>query len=320
MPSHDLLLIKTSSLGDIVHNLPVASDIRRAFPDARIDWLVEEGFAAIPRLHPALHAVIPVAWRRWRKTLWAADTRREIREFAQKLRARRYDLVLDSQGLLKSALLARLAHGPRAGFAAASAREALAALFYQRRFVVTRAQHAVQRNRQLAASAFGYALDAHCDYGLAPAARAAVASDYWMLLHMSSRPHKLWPEAQWIALARQLAARGLRAVIPAGNEIERTRGERLAAACNGELLPPSSLEKLAELCAGAALAVGVDTGLTHLAAATGIPALGIFVATDPNRTGVFAPGTAINLGGAGAAPSVDEVMAHLNNLLEGRVR
>jgi len=151
-----ILLVKTSSLGDVVHNLPVASDIHARFPQARIDWVVEEGFADIPRLHPAVRKVIPVAVRRWRRTLFSAATWRELGAYRDSVRAERYDLVLDTQGLVKSALLAWQAAGPRAGYAAEAAREPLAARFYDATYVIPKNLHAVERNRWLAAAALDY--------------------------------------------------------------------------------------------------------------------------------------------------------------------
>ncbi len=198
-----ILLVKTSSLGDVIHNLPVLTDIRRRWPDATVDWCVEENFAAIPRLHPGLHRVLPVAVRRWRKHLLQAGTWREIAAFRAVARATAYDLVLDTQGLVKSALLARQAAGPRVGYDAGSAREPLAARSYDRCFAVSRELHAVVRNRQLAAQALGYVLDDALDYGIAAPPLAAdwlPASPYAVLLTATSRDDKLWPESHWIAL------------------------------------------------------------------------------------------------------------------------
>ena len=163
-----ILLVKTSSLGDVIHNLPVASDLRRHFPQASIDWCVEESFAAIPRLHPAVDRIIPVAVRRWRKHLWQGATWREMAAFQRAIRERTYDAILDTQGLTKSALLASRAHGPLAGYAADSAREPLAARFYDRHFSVDKNLHAVLRNRLLGAAAFGYGVDNAVDYALPP--------------------------------------------------------------------------------------------------------------------------------------------------------
>ena len=169
-PPMRILLVKTSSLGDVIHNLPVLSDLRCSVPGAQIDWCVEEAFADIPRLHPGVDQVIPVAIRRWRRNLGQLATWRELRDFRKRIGATTYDVVLDTQGLLKSALIARQARGRRCGYAAEAAREPLAARFYDTTFVIPRNVHAVERNRWLAAAAFDYPVDLPLDYGLsAPA-------------------------------------------------------------------------------------------------------------------------------------------------------
>ncbi|MGB7502904.1 MAG: lipopolysaccharide heptosyltransferase I, partial [Azonexus sp.] len=212
--------MKTSSLGDVIHNLPVVSDIRRQIPDAAVDWCVEENFAAIPRLHPGVGQVIPVAVRRWRKGLLKASTWREIGAFRSAMQAACYDAVIDTQGLLKSALIAAQAQGPLAGYAVDSARERVAARFYDRKFTVPTQAHAVVRNRQLAAAALGYVLEGDPDYGItAPIARFdwLSAARYVVFLTATSRDDKLWPELQWTTLGRQLRALGYRVVLPGGS-------------------------------------------------------------------------------------------------------
>ena len=160
-----------SSMGDVIHNLPAVTDLARAFPDAAIDWVVEEGFQEIPRLHPAIRKVIPIALRRWRKAPLASLASADLHAFASKLRREHYDLVLDSQGLVKSALVARLAHGPVAGYDRSSAREPAASVFYSQRYRVSRDLHAIERNRWLSGLALGYAVQGLIDYGL-PAPKA----------------------------------------------------------------------------------------------------------------------------------------------------
>lgn len=308
-----ILLVKTSSLGDVVHNLPVASDIRARFPQARIDWVVEEDFADIPRLHPAVGAVIPVSVRRWRRRPFAAATWRQWRAYRDSVRAQSYDLVLDTQGLLKSALLARQALGRHAGYAAEAAREPLASRFYESTYVIPKNLHAVARNRWLAAAALGYEPDLPLDYGIAATPLVAPwlpAQPYCTLLTASSRTDKLWPEADWLALAAALAARGLACVLPGGSAEERERADRLASGmARAVAAPPMGIADLARLLAGARLVVGVDTGLTHLAAALGRPTFCLFAGSHPELTGVHAGETAINLGDAGAPPSAAQVVA-----------
>lgn len=315
-----ILLIKTSSMGDVVHNLPVASDIRARHPEARIDWVVEEGFADIPRLHPAVARVIPVAVRRWRRALLSAATWREWRAFRDAVRAEPYDLVLDTQGLVKSALLARQAPGRRAGYAAEAAREPLAARFYHDRYVIPKNLHAVERNRWLAAAALGYAPDLPLDYGIAAEPLAAPwlpGQPYCVLLTASSRADKLWPEADWLQLAAALNAQGLACVLPGGSAGERARAASLAAGmAQAVAAPPMGIAELAQLMAGARLVVGVDTGLSHLAAALGRLTFCLFAGSHPELTGVYAGETAINLGAAGAAPAAAQVIEAVAEMVE----
>jgi heptosyltransferase-1 len=330
MPS--LLLVKTSSLGDIVHALPVLSDLARLRPEWQVHWLVEEAFASLPALHPATHSVIPLALRRWRRAPFAPGHRAEWQALRARLRALQPDRILDLQGLLKSALLTHLASGERHGYDWHSAREPLASLFYDVRHGVSRALHAVPRNRLLAAAALGSDAASDCDYGLAggrarqpagtkalltPAgsADASPGQGSALLLHASSRADKLWPEQHWLSLGQALAARGLICLLPAGGRAEAERAQRLAEGIPGaRALPPGPLAELLPSLAQARLAVGVDTGLTHLATAFGLPTVALFTATDPSATGVYGSVNARNLGGTGACPGVGEVLAVLEQL------
>jgi heptosyltransferase-1 len=305
-----ILLIKTSSLGDVVHNLPVITDLRRKYPEAGIDWVVEEGFADIPRLHPGVRRVIPVALRRWRKSLLTPATWQEVGAFRTTLQAENYDLVIDTQGLLKSALITRMARGKRCGYDASSAREPLAARFYDAAFEVPRNLHAVERNRRLAALAAGYVAPAAPDYGIAVPSAPTFCGTEAILLTATSRDDKLWPENNWITAGRALQERGLNCLLPAGSATERERATRIAQAIPGAVaLPPMSLPELAAQLAAARIVIGVDTGLVHLSAALGRPTLALFCASDPALTGVVASTPAINLGARGQPPGVDEVLA-----------
>ena len=314
---HSALLVKTSSLGDVIHNLPVATDLRRRFPGLAIDWVVEESFAAIPRLHPAVRRVIPVALRRWRREPFAAATWREWREFRASLDQHHFDLVLDTQGLIKSGLIAWLARGKRCGYAAEAAREPLAARFYNRSFAIPRNLHAVERNRWLAAAAFDYpppeAQSLPLDYGIRVAALQAPwlpPAPYAVLLTATSRDDKLWAESAWIELAAALDDRGIACALPAGSAVERERAARLAGAMRRAVAAPTlDIPTLAALIAGATLVVGVDTGLTHLGAALGRPVVAIFAGSEPGLTGVLAATPAVNLGGKGRPPAAQEVIA-----------
>jgi heptosyltransferase-1 len=314
----NILLIKTSSLGDVVHNLPVVSDIRARFPRARIDWVVEESYRDIVGMHPGVHRAIPVALRRWRGNVLKLAHWREFGQFREALSGERYDCVIDTQGLIKSALLARAASGTRHGYAGASAREPLAAKFYDVKHVVRRDLHAVERNRRLAALALGYELPAVLDYGIAAPAVAELTEgkSYCVLLHATSGADKLWPVPAWEQLGSELARQGHALMLPWGNAGERARSERIARALPGAIVPPAlGVRSIAGLLAGARAVVGVDTGLTHLAAALGRPVVALYCGTQPGLTGVYAgPGARVrNLGGPGRVP---DVAAALTALLE----
>lgn len=318
-----ILLVKTSSLGDVVHNLPVATDIAQRFPGAAIDWVVEESFAELPRLHPAVADVLPVAVRRWRKHLASAATWSEMAAFRRRLQGRCYDAVIDTQGLLKSCLIARQAllapGGRRCGFDRDSIREPLAARCYGQVFAVPRQLHAVERNRQLAGAALGYGTDSPCNYGIAAVPLAAdwlPRRDYAVLLTATSRADKLWPEPDWQALGSALIATGLTCVLPGGSAEERQRAARLAGSLGRAVAAPSlGLADLAGLLGGAQLVVGVDTGLVHLAAALERPTLALYCASSPELTGVHAGPLAINLGECGAPPAAGAVVSAALGLL-----
>jgi heptosyltransferase I len=318
LPHHlRILIVKTSSLGDVVHALPAVTDLRRVLPQATIDWAVEETLADIPRLHPAVARVIPVALRRWRKAPWSSEVRHEWRAAKAVLAETPYDTVIDLQGLLKSVWVARAAKlaagGALHGYDKHSAREGLAALAYARKHAVARGQHAVARNRALAAAACGISLSEPLDYGVALAPQATQVGDKprVVLLTATSRADKAWPQAQWVALGQALHAQGIACALVAGSSVERTVAQNIAAAIPAsEVWPAMGIAALAQRFAHCQGVVGVDTGLTHLAAAVGTPTVGVYVATDPARTGVLAQ-NARNLGGVGQCPTAADVLATL---------
>ncbi|HEX2332024.1 MAG TPA: lipopolysaccharide heptosyltransferase I [Burkholderiales bacterium] len=298
-----ILFVKTSSLGDVVHNCPAVSDAARAAPGAAIDWIVEEPFAGIAAMHRAVRRVIPVALRRWRGALWKPSVWSEIGAWRRQVRAERYDAVIDTQSLLKSVLISRAASGTLHGLDRASAREWLAPSFYDVRHPVPRNLHAVQRNRLLTASALGYEVSEAADYGLR--VPQTHKSGYVVLLTMTSRADKLWAEERWVELGRNL---GAPTMLPWGSEPERERAQRISAAIGGTVLPRKNLEELARLFVGARGVVGLDTGLTHLAAALGVPTVGIYCGSDPALTGLYGAPLARNAGASGQAPTVAEVL------------
>jgi heptosyltransferase I len=316
-----ILLVKTSSLGDVIHNLPVVNDILQQHPSAHIDWVVEEGFADIPKLHSSVNQVFTIAIRHWRKALFHQKTWHEIIEFKHLISAQPYDYIIDTQGLIKSALVSRFAKGEKYGYDQASAREKLASLFYNHQHYVARNQHAVVRNRELVAKVFGYQkpLD-RPDYGISksiPKADIKLPQQFMIGLHGTSKDSKLWPIENWINLAKQLEKNHLQLVLPWANDAEYQRAIEIAnKQHNIFILPKLTIARIASVISEAQAAIGVDTGLSHLAAAIEIPTVAIYTDTNPARTGVMASmsGQAINLGGIKTTPSVSSVVSALNSI------
>jgi heptosyltransferase-1 len=315
----DLLFIKTSSLGDVIHHMPAVTEARRHRPAAPIAWVVEEAFAPVVRLHPAVDAVIPVASRRWRGTLLRGGTWREMRKFVHAIRAPFYEEIIDSQGLFRSALIARFSRGRRHGYNVGSVRERFASLLYDVRHNVGRNLHAIDRNRILTAAALGYVPSGEIDFGLDPARlRPAAAKRYAVLLHATARPEKQWPEDRWIETGRALQRDDLSLVVPFGSDAERDRSRRIASAlshANAEVPEREPLDAMARLLAGAAVVVGVDTGLAHLAAALRVPLVALFTGSEPCLTGPRGAGPIAVIGRNGVLPSVGEAVAAAQRVL-----
>lgn len=311
-----LLVVKTSSMGDVVHAMPVVADIHRHLPGTEIDWLVEAPFAAIPQLHPGVRRVLPMAWRKWRGRLHDRATWRAMGLLRDELRTGAYDMVLDLQGLLKSALWARQAHAPLAGFDRASIREPAAAWLYDRKAAVPRQLHAVQRCRLLAAAHLGLpAPSSPPEFGLQPpAAGWRPRGDYAVLIPNASRPEKHWPERHWVAVGRRVHERGWTPIVLWGRADEQTLAERIAAGCEGDVPPFLRVGEMAAVLAGAREVVGLDTGFAHLAAALGRPTVGIYCDHEPGLAGIVGPGRVASIGGKGQVPSRADVLA-----LEARV-
>lgn len=285
-----VLIIKTSSLGDVIHTLPALTDAAHAIPGIRFDWVVEEGFAEIPGWHPAVDQVIPVAIRRWRKNLWQTIKSGEWKAFKQRVRERKYDLVIDAQGLVKSAWLTRYVKAPVAGLDRYSAREGWASRFYDRRLSVATGQHAVERVRQLFAMALAYDLpEGIGNYGLdLERLQLPPAAPYVVFLHGTTWATKHWPEAYWRELAERMGRRKLEVRLPWGNPAEKARAERIAQGLNNcQVLPRLNLAGVARVLAAAKACVAVDTGLGHLAAALDVPTISLFGPTNPGLTGAY---------------------------------
>jgi heptosyltransferase I len=306
------LIIRPSSLGDIVHAMPIVHDLWHHHPGIVIDWVAEEPFAGLIALNRGVRRVVPVALRRWRHHLLSRATWREFAVFRRQLASYRYTAVIDLQEQVKGAMLAWLAHGPVHGPDRASIREPAATIAYRRRHRVDPKQHLIDRCRQLAGAAFGYEPEGPPHFDIVPPAlHDAPPSRYVVFLHATSRADKLWPDSNWRNLIADFTAAGFTVVLPWGNADEAVRSTALAAGMTDVLVPPHrSLPKLAALLAHAELVCGVDTGLTHLAAALNVPTISLFVATDPRLAGVErASARARDLGGVGVVPTPAEVIA-----------
>lgn len=289
-----VLLIKTSSIGDLLHVFPALTDAARALPGLTLDWVVERDLASIPTWHPAVRRTISVSYRHWRFHPIKGIFGGPLAGFRRELRAERYDRILDAQGLYKSAVISRLADcGERHGFDFPSAREKMAALAYRHRHMIPRTLHAIERQRQLFAEALGYPLpQTPYEYGIDRARLAAEAPGgrYLVFLHGTAWRTKQWPVEHWRALARRVAAEGLKVRLPFFGERDRTRAEAIAEDIPGALLHPTpTLEQAAALVAGAEGCVTVDTGLGHLSAALGIPTVSVYGPSSPGLTGTRGP-------------------------------
>lgn len=301
-----ILIIKTSSMGDIIHTLPAITDTARAIPDIQIDWVIEEAFAEIPRWHPAIRHVIPVAIRRWRMHPFAILRSPEWKQFRARLEQEQYDCVIDAQGLVKSALVARLANGKIYGFDWSSAREPLATLAYQQKFYISKDQHAVERTRALFGKSLCYRYSSageDCDlrsafrhtlgdgdFGLVRSQFGILDRNkpYVLFLHGTTRDSKHWPDEHWIHLCKLITQAGFTVKVPWYNEVEKSRAEKIVAVSErAEMLPKSNLQGMASVLAQAKAFVAVDTGLGHLGAALNVPGISLYGPTSPLYIGTY---------------------------------
>jgi len=288
-----VLIVKTSSMGDVLHTLPALTDAMQAIPGIRFDWVVEENFAQIPTWHPAVDKVLPVAIRRWRKHWFGSQQREERVSFKRDLQSRQYDVIIDAQGLIKSAaLVTRLARGVKHGQDSRSAREPFASWWYDQRHEIDKKQHAVERTRELFAKSLGYEKpETQGDYAIAAHFLQDVSQDiapYLVFLHATTRDNKHWPESHWRELIGLLQPTGLRIKLPWGAEHEHQRAQRLADGFDYvEVLPKLTLDAVARELAGAKAIVSVDTGLSHLAAALDRPNITLYGPTDPGLIGGY---------------------------------
>jgi len=325
-----ILIVRVSSLGDVVHNMPMVADIHRFYPDATIDWVVEEGYTELVALNGAVRRVIPFALRRWRKGLLLRSTRAEIRAFYRQLQEEAYDYVFDTQGLLKTSVVMRLARlnvgGRRVGLGNAtegSGYEPISRVFHDLSVPVGLRLHAVERARTVAAKAMGYAIDLKPpEFNLAPPSTRATSSawlpesPYAVFFHGTARAAKQWPQTHWIELGRHLQTRKLPVLLPWGNEEEHKAAKAMQGQIPGShVLPRLPMMEAILLAQRAALVVGVDTGLTHVAAAYCRPTVEIYGDSPRWKTeGTWSPHI-VNLGEEGAPPGVAEVIAAVDGLL-----
>lgn len=287
-----VLIVKTSSMGDILHTLPAITDAAAAITGIQFDWVVEEGFQQIPSWHSAINSIIPVAIRRWRKNWFGQPQRLERDQFYRRLRETNYDAIIDAQGLLKSAfLITRLAQGVRHGYDWASVREKMASWFYDIKHPVNSRQHAVERIRQLFAASLDYVYQGEGDYGIRyhfNTAKNKQSVPYLIFFHATAKENKQWPEAQWRQLIAAVSKKGVGVKLPWGNASEQQRAQRLAQdLANAEVLPSLSLQEIGDLIAQSAGVVSVDTGLSHLTAALDKKNVTLYGPTDPDLIGGY---------------------------------
>ena len=330
-----ILIVRVSSLGDVVHNMPMVADLLLRFPQAQIDWVVEEAYVDLVSLNSGVHRIIPFALRRWRRNLFSRAIRSEIRSFVRTLREETYDIAFDTQGLLKTGVvmgLARLQPGaPRVGLAngtEGSGYESVSRLFHTRSIPVPVRCHAVLRGRLVAGMALGYPVDRPADFGLISATPVPdqqygwmPGGDYAVFFHGTARAAKQWPVASWIALARQLDAQGIPVLLPWASAQEQQTAQEIAAGSGKcTVLPRLPMMEAIALARDASLVVGVDTGLTHVAAAFERPTVEIYCDSPRWKTEGNWSDRIINLGDQGQMPAVDEVVRAVQELLQRRQR
>jgi heptosyltransferase-1 len=276
-------------MGDVIHTLPALTDAVAKLPHVQFDWVVEEAFAEIPQWHSAVSEVIPVAIRRWRKSIFCKSHWQQLHNALTQIRARRYEYVIDAQGLIKSAVLTRLAIGQRCGMDDTSCRESLAALAYQQQYAVDNSLHAIERIRQLFARSLNYTTPTtDLDYNIQGLTwdGGDQANAYLVFVHSASRPEKLWPTSYWVELALKAKNNGYCVRLVWGNEDERVRSQLIADKVNCcQVMPKMNLHSIAQLFQKSQAVVGVDTGLAHLAAAVGVPAVTLYFQTLPQLVG-----------------------------------
>ena len=290
-----VLIIKMSSMGDIIHTLPAVTDAAKALTNIQFDWVVEEAFTEIPNWHKQIQQIIPIGLRRWRKNVYRTIRSGELKQFYTQLRAQKYDFVLDAQGSIKSAITTFLSRGYRLGMDKYSVRENLAYLTYQQTFSVSWQQHAINRLRQLFAEALNYPLpETKPDYGIIKEkliqTKIELPENYMVCIPNTSCATKLWSNQAWSALIEKMTALGINLFIPWGNEEERKKAVQLSNNNSlTQVLPYLNLNEMAAILMGAKAVVALDTGLSHLSAALGVPTIVLYGPTNPSFIGTIGP-------------------------------
>ncbi|WP_244813867.1 lipopolysaccharide heptosyltransferase I [Caballeronia sp. Lep1P3] len=315
-----VLIVKVSSLGDVIQAQAVVGDLHRAFPGVQVDWAVDENFADIPRWNPGVARVLCAPLRRFKKARNLADLK-AIWSSILDLRRERYDAIFDLHGVYKSAIISFIARSRRRfGYSRVNLGERGAAFAYTHRFAPRHDDNAWQGMRRTLADTLGYSIEAAPASVFAipkPAKPLDAAADmpYALLFHATSKPEKKWPANHWIAVAKTLAERGMTPLLPWGSEAERIDAEAIAAGVPGaRVLPKLSIVEIAQHIAMAALVVGMDTGLVHLASELRRPTVMIFTATSRPHFGIDIPGLSVSTGDDGHPPSVDQVLAAIDSL------
>lgn len=283
-----VLVVKTSSMGDILHTLPAITDACNNIPRIEFDWVIEEAFAEIPTWHPGINNAIPFAWRRWRKNIFTLPFNPEWQQFRKTLQQQKYDFIIDAQGLIKSAIVTKMAYGMRCGFDRYSVRERLASLAYNKNFPVEKKQHAITRIRKLFALTLDYSFDKNnIDYGVkAPLEETNLPRNYSVFIVNTSRKNKQWPIANWRKLLEEMQIKKQTVIIPEGYQHERHKIQEIISGFNNIIvLPQGDLTQVFNLLANAKAVVSVDTGLAHLAAALNKPNITLYGPTNEHLIG-----------------------------------
>jgi len=282
----EILMVKLTSMGDLIQLLPALTDLHTVYPAAKVDWVIDRSFQEIAHWHPIVRKPIISAHRVWRKNIWQTIKSGEIAHFLQQLRAKQYDYVVDAHSMLKTAIISWLAKGKRVGLDSRSATEKMSTLFYNQRYTVDRSLHVVTRLRLLLAQIFNYDLPKNLiDYGIRdhffPPVKFALPKPYVVFIPNATWSSKLWSESHWRTLIQFATEAGLSVLLPWGNEMEHARVQRLAQSPNTIVLPRCSLSEIATILQNAVGAVCCETGFCHLAAALNVPALTLYGPNDP---------------------------------------